>query len=289
MAYFLFVDESGHDRRKSPYEVLGGICVEDRDLWKLVCALNEAEERILGIRYSREKEEIKAKKFLKTKVFRLAKALPPIPEADRMRLSRECILQGESAGREQLAALAQAKLAFVEEALNLCLEYRCRAFASIVDIHSPVPDRSLLRKDYAYLFERFFYYLEDRSPIEQGIVVFDELDKSAAHILLDQMEAYFRNFRTGRTRSSQVIPEPFFVHSDLTSLIQIADLIAYITSWGFRLPAMKAAARPELQCFVRQVAELRYLTKRYVQNKPDFEIWSFTFIEDLRGIAERQA
>jgi len=32
MAYFLFVDESGHDQGESPYEVLGGIAVEDRDL-----------------------------------------------------------------------------------------------------------------------------------------------------------------------------------------------------------------------------------------------------------------
>ena len=41
-----------------------------------------------------------------------------------------------------------------------------------------------LRKDYAYLFERFFYFLEDNAAREQGIVVFDEAaSKPPLHIL----------------------------------------------------------------------------------------------------------
>lgn len=32
MSYLLFIDESGQDRRDSPYEVLAGISLEDRDL-----------------------------------------------------------------------------------------------------------------------------------------------------------------------------------------------------------------------------------------------------------------
>ena len=39
MAYLLFVDESGQDRHKAPYEVLAGIAVLDRDLWNLVVAV----------------------------------------------------------------------------------------------------------------------------------------------------------------------------------------------------------------------------------------------------------
>ncbi len=33
MSYMLFIDESGRDLRESPYAVLAGIAVEDRDLW----------------------------------------------------------------------------------------------------------------------------------------------------------------------------------------------------------------------------------------------------------------
>jgi hypothetical protein len=36
MAWVLFIDESGHDRKASPYEVLAGIAVRDRDLWPLI-------------------------------------------------------------------------------------------------------------------------------------------------------------------------------------------------------------------------------------------------------------
>lgn len=53
MAYFLFLDESGHDLKESPYEVLAGVSVEDRDLWNLIEAIKDAEERNFGLRYSR--------------------------------------------------------------------------------------------------------------------------------------------------------------------------------------------------------------------------------------------
>ena len=61
MAYFLFVDESGHDRRESPYEVLAGVAVRDADLWKLIVALRGAEERCFGTRYTAGTAEAKAK------------------------------------------------------------------------------------------------------------------------------------------------------------------------------------------------------------------------------------
>jgi len=40
MAYFLFVDESGYDSGPSPYGVLGGFAIEDRDVWNLIGAMN---------------------------------------------------------------------------------------------------------------------------------------------------------------------------------------------------------------------------------------------------------
>ncbi len=79
-----------------------------------------------------------------------------------------------------------------------------------------------------------------------GYVVFDELDRSQSHILLDQMEAYFIKTKKGRDRAVRIIPEPFFVHSDMSTIIQIADVLAYILSWGQAIPAMKKPGRPEL-------------------------------------------
>lgn len=76
MAYFLFVDESGQDRRDSPYEVLAGVAIEDQDLWNLIKAIQDAEFHHFGSRYSRGERELKGKKILKRKVFRHAGMLP---------------------------------------------------------------------------------------------------------------------------------------------------------------------------------------------------------------------
>ncbi|MEK7409582.1 MAG: hypothetical protein AAB225_31330 [Acidobacteriota bacterium] len=56
-----------------------------------------------------------------------------------------------------VSALAQAKLEYVREVLEICTGFRCRAFASVVDKGSPSPASDHLRKDYAYLFKRFVY------------------------------------------------------------------------------------------------------------------------------------
>lgn len=282
MAYFLFIDESGHDRKASPYEVLGGVCIHDQDLWNLVTELHNAENRIFGRRYSDGKKELKGTKILKKKVFQHAALNALVPPQEVPILAREALEDGENAGIRQWKALALAKLKYVEELFEICARFRCRAFASIVETDAHETSMDGLRKDYGFLFERFYYFLDEQAPQEQGIVVFDELEKTKSHILINQAMAYFRETATGRLRSNLVIPEPFFVHSDLTTGVQIADLIAYIVSWAFRMPQMTKPARPELDPFVRQVCNLRYRTVR-----EGHEIWSFKHITDLRTRQER--
>jgi hypothetical protein len=70
----------------------------------------------------------------------------------------------------------------------------------------------------------------------------------------------------------------------LTTLTQVADLIAYVTAWGFRLSGtLDAPAREELRPFADQVAALRYRTVREILGTPNFVVWSFAPIDDLRG------
>jgi len=288
MAYFLFVDESGQDHRESPYEVLAGIAVEDRDVWNLVKAMQEAKLRQFGVRYSAGERELKAKKLLKKKTYRQALQCPPFGDEERRQLAKACLETGQLAGKRELAALAQAKLAYVKDDFEICARFRCKAFASIVNTNSPSPNPSHLRKDYAYLFERFFYFLEDKEASPSGIIVFDELEKTQSHILLDQMDRYFQLTAKGRQRASQIIPEPFFVHSDLTTGVQIADLIAYIVSWGIRFEGMQEPARSELNDLGNQVCRLRHRAVREVADNPNYSIWSFSFITDLRAKAEKE-
>jgi hypothetical protein len=288
MAYFLFVDESGQDHKDSPYEVLAGVAIEDRNLWSMVTCLQDAEVRNFGIRYSARDREIKATKTLKAKTFRLAAQLPPIPDDERRELARRCLEAGATAGRRELTALAQAKLAYVMEVLDICARYGCRAFASIVPPNAIRPAATHLRKDYAYLLERFYYFLEDQGSATSGIVVFDELEKSQSHILVDQMDRYFKLTSKGLQRAGQIIPEPFFVHSELTTGVQVADLVAYIVSWGVRYGEMAKTARAELHELANRVCQLRYRTTRDVDGNPNFPIWSFTVIGDLRPKNERE-
>ncbi len=282
MSYFLFVDESGSDGQ-GPYETLAGVAVEDRQLWPLIQQIYSLEIEFFGRRITTGSLELKGKKILKNKVFKHASQLMDLPPDERLASANTCLGKGEThetPTRKELTALAQAKIAFVSKILETCVQFRVHAFASIVSNAASRPQSGkFLRKDYVYLFERFFYFLEDKDAI--GSIIFDELEKTRCHILHGQMEEYFRKTDKGRARSSHVIPEPLFVHSDLTTAIQLADLVAYIISWGVRLPGMTEPSRPQLMDLGQKVLNLRYNAKRQQGDKEDFVIWGFAKIDDL--------
>lgn len=298
MSYFLFIDESGFDNQDSPYQVLAGVAVRDDRLWPLVCAAQDAEITFFGRRVSKGDLELKGKKLLKAKVFRLAGQMPAFPDSVRATLASSCLDKGaETASgqctvhvsRAELTALAQAKVAFVEHLIDLFDRFDVRAFASIVPKGAPCPPRGeYLRKDYSYLFERYYNFLRPKIPErERGLVVFDELERSQCHLLVEQMALYFRATATGKMRAERVIPEPFFVHSDLTTAIQLADLVAYIVAWGLRLPAMKAPARTELSTLAEKVRGLQHVT-RQTRGGRVIVVPSFTVINDLRARCQKE-
>jgi len=284
MSWALFIDESGQDQRRSPYEVLAGIAIEDRKLWRLIRDLSDAQEEIFGLRlFEAYGSEAKAQKLLKKKVFTHAAQMPSFATDQRRTLAREILQDGTAVSRERLTALAQAKLAYVDRALDISRKAKAQAFASIVPQAAPRPAGGMLRKDYAYLFERFFYFLNSQPEDPMGYVVFDELDKSASHILLNQVSEYFLKTNKGRTRSRLIIPEPFFVHSDMTTMVQVADLMAYIISWGVRLNGMHAERRPELDDLSHKVMRLRF-----TQHTPGgYTNYGFKIINDLRAAADQ--
>ena len=288
MAWILFIDESGQPGTASPYEVLAGVAIQDRVVREVIDQLHQAEIRWFGRRYSAGSRELKGRVLLKKKVYRHRGLHVKVDTAVIPELARAALDDGALANAQMLKALATAKLNYVESVFDICAKFQCRAFASIVETDACPTTGDGLRKDYAFLFERFFYFLEDHDDREQGIVVFDELEKSQSHLLIDQMHRYFRNTRVGQQRSARIFPEPLFVHSDRTTGIQIADLVAYVISWGFRMPnRMIKPARAELSQLAGKVANLRYRAIREQGDNPQFEIWSFQHITDLRTHAER--
>lgn len=290
MAHFLFVDESGQDLKESPCEVLAGVALRDSTLWPFVNAVHKAELDCFGTRYSAGAREIKARKLLKTKVFRHAALQFSFASTKEQRdLATKVLQSGAKASLRECAALAKAKLEFVHRLFDLCAKFKFSLFACIVPKDASRPSsRNFLRKNYAYLFERFFYFLEDKRTSGAGIIVFDELEKTRSHILIQQMDSYFKRTHKGRERSEIVIPEPFFVHSDLTTGIQVADLMAYLLAWGYyKAKGRSSPARPELVEFADQGVKLAYNTSRR-QGSRRIKVWGITIIQDLRARSERE-
>jgi len=280
VSWSFFIDESGQDQKASPYEVLAALGVEDRRIWPLIRQLSDAQDHFFGMRlFEAYGREAKAQKLLNAKTFRLAGQMPPFAHAQRTRLAREALTNGSAPTRERLTALGQAKIAYCRFALELARGQKAQVFATIVPQAAPRPERAdALRKDYAYLFERVFYFLNGLEGDPMGYLVFDEIDRSACHILLGQVSNYFVRTANGRTRARLIIPEPFFVHSDLTTLVQLADIVAYVVSWGVRLRGMNAPARSELAPIAEDVLSLRF-SRRLDSGERQF---GFKVVNDLR-------
>lgn len=280
LSWALFVDESGQDRKNSPFEVLAGVAVEDRQIWSLICQLADAQQHFFGMRlFDAYGAEAKAKELLKKKTYTHAAQMDPFENEDRKRLAREVLQNGEDPTRARLTALAQAKIAYCEFVLDLARRHGARVFATMVPQSAPrPPNGDEMRKDYAFFLERYFHFLNQSPGDPMGFLVFDELDKTASHVLLGQISRYFQRTSNGRARSRLIIPEPFFVHSDLTPLVQLADIVAYVISWGLRLARMPAPTRPELDPLVDIVKRMRY----YHLTEGGHAVWGIKEIRDLR-------
>jgi hypothetical protein len=296
----LFIDESGHDHKDMPCEVLAGVAVSEQNLWNLVRAVRAAEKDHFGdyLRNLRD-EEPKAKRLLKRKRFRMALRPIDIPADNVQSLAHSALLKGKAAREArrpssnatelELVAYSRAVLDFVHEVLNIAARHGATVFAAVVDRSAPRPEPGLLRKDYVYLFERYFYFLETLPPTERGLVVFDELDKAQSHILIQQMAAYFLGTETGRFRSSRIVPEPFFVHSELTTGIFLADLTAYILGWAWCLHGQGEPCRKDLQPYVRKIRDMEFHgEKPRQQGEGVWNLRGIVSIDDLRGRFDRE-
>ncbi len=292
----LFVDESGHDQREMPCEVLAGVLIAEQNLWNLIRAIRSAEKDHFG-GYLREflLEERKAKKLLKKKRFRIAERGGSFNPGEQTELAHSLLEKGKRArlqgldrsgetGKE-LIAYSKAVLEFVHNVLDIAASFNVRVIASVVASRAPRPEPGRLRKDYVYLFERYFYFLEGMAPSERGLVVFDELDKTKSHLLVNQMTSYFLGTGTGRYRSSRIVPEPFFVHSELTTGIFLADLAAYFLGWAWRLPSkMRQPVRAELKPYADKLHGLQYHGQKPNSiGDGSLNVFGIAYIDDLRG------
>jgi hypothetical protein len=289
-----FVDESGIDLKRAPCVVLAGVSIRERDVWPMTQSFLALTSETL--RFPPEMGyEAKGSKLLTNRVFKHAQSAEALEPARRAEVIDRLLLknaQGLDANREELSALAQAKLSFVDGALDLAEKFGMTVFASIVPRDAPQQrDRAILRKDFAYLFQRIHCHVCDQDEGDHGVLIFDEQDPALSQRLMDQIHKYFRETERGQQRAERMIPMPFFVHSELTAAIQIADLIAYIINWGLRLDSMPEPARSELKPVADKIFNLRY-RGREVLPGPDWKkrgkpTYGIAYIPDLRPRSER--
>jgi hypothetical protein len=293
-----FLDESGTDHGEAPYEVLGAVAIRERDLWNYVQAIASLEREIFGMRLrdlkSKKRDSwrgLKGKHLLQRDKFRYAAQGPTI-EVARCRDMAHAFLQkgltGEPPRREEFTAYGQAVLDFVGRLRETAGRFHVKVFASMVDPAAPRPtDDEMSRRDHAFLFERFFCYLEDTSAGAQGILVFDELERSQSLQVIRRMERYFVETETGRMRSHRIIPEPFFVHSDLTTAIQTADIVCYVLNWSYRFGRMTGVTRSELGPYLERIKPLIYKRVPDEENGQGHTVYGVTYVDDLRPRSER--
>ena len=292
MAWLFFIDESGHDHRSTPYEVHGGFAVHASQLWPFVQEMQKLEIRCFGCRLHEFGKEIKGRALLGRDPFKFAGQGSPFPGGDRRRLCRSFLDKGRrkaSPNRDEFTSYGQACLRMAEGVFELLEVHGAVLMASAIPRGVVRPPNfrfdDYLRKDLVYLLERLFYFLEEEGNREHGILVMDETDKHQDRRFVAQMEAYFTRTETGRQRTERIVPNPFFVSSDMTYAVQAADLCIYCVNWGFRLPSrgMDAERREEIaDMFGRKLANLQF-QGRGSRGGRAFESYGVVYVPDPYG------
>lgn len=254
MSWLLFLDESGHDRKVMPYEVRGGIALHAAELWPFVRAVQRLELDAFGSELAQYRKELKGAKLLDKDRFKWAAQGPWMAGEERRKHCRAFLTKGlekKTPSRDEFTAYGQGCLEIARGLFQTLTDRRAELFAVAIPKTTTKPDtyqaEEYLRKDQVFLLERLFYFLEREQ--EHGLLVMDEVEKTADRHFVRQLHRYFAQTVTGRYRSQWIVPSPFFVASDMASPVQAADLCIYCVNWGFRIPTlgMDAAGRPEIE------------------------------------------
>jgi len=287
MSYLLAMDESGHDHRTMPYEVRGGIALHATKVWPFVQAMRNLEESSFGDQLHRYKVEIKGHTLLDKRKFKWAMQGDPMEHVARRKHALAFLNRGaqnQSPTRQEFTAYGQACLIMARGIFELLNSHGAVLFAVAIpkSIQKPATYEAeeYLRKDHVFLLERYFYFLETKS--EAGLLVLDETEKSQDRNFVRRLERYFTRTQTGRFRAARIVPAPFFVSSDMTPLIQAADVCVYALNWGFRLPSsgMNEAVRDEIDSeFSPWIRRLRF-EMHGEDEAGKYRVYGVTFVSD---------
>ena len=288
MSWLLFMDESGHDHKQMPYEVRGGVAIQDRRVWPFIRAVISLEEDCFGVRLDEYGKEFKGAKLLDRDRVKWATQDPPQKDEQRKRNARAFLskgLQKQSPKRDEFTGYGQACFEMAQGIFRLLRDHDARLFASVIPrgVKPPVDSTAedYLRKDHVYLFERFYYFVSRRQ--EQGLLVLDQVEEEHDMRFVRRLERYFVRTVKGSQRADWIVPAPLFSSSYLSIPIQVADVCIYCLNWGYRVPrGMDRPTRPEIERdFGGWIDRLKF--KELKKGNPKRWRYGIVFIENPYG------
>ncbi len=254
MSILLFLDESGHDHKNAPYEIRGGIALRAERLWPFVRDIKRLEVACFGVSLHRYQGELKGHRLLDRHRFQWANQESPLEDLARRKYALSFLNKGvqkQPPTRMEFTAYGQACIEMVRGVFETLHNHGARIFAVAIprSVEKPATFQAeeYLRKDFVFLLERFFYFLEEEN--ETGLLVMDQTDQAEDRRFVVGLERYFTRTQPGLFRTARIVPSPFFVSSDMAYPVQIADVCIYCINHAFRLPSqgMDAPTREEVK------------------------------------------
>jgi hypothetical protein len=291
-----FVDESGTEREGSPYVVLACVSIREDKVWPLALAQRRLKQQFLtsfepAMTRPQESQEPKSSDLLRKQAFKLAGPRPWLSDEEIESLvARARSKKGMPLDPRELTAANQGKIRYAEEVLDLCRSADMRVFATVTEKNAPAPRlRDFLGKDFSFLFQRIYAYLDQEAREQHGILVFDERDDAFCKSLIDQMHRYFSGTVNGQIRAARIVPTPFFARSHLMPALEVADLVAYIVNWAFRAgPALNAPKRDELVYLALKIKQMQFEGTRVDRFAvTEVPLWGIQYIRDPRPRSEQ--
>ena len=265
MSWLLFIDESGHDHKNMPLEVRGGIALHISKLFDFIRDWEKAIKHCFG-GITHKHKEIKGHRLLDKDRFKWAALQKDLSQKDRWEGIKK-FLANDGAGNGDFAAYGQASLLMAHCIFRLLKKHEAKVFACAIPKGAKAPQnfdltetKNFLRKDHVFLFQRFFYFLEEKQ--EHGLIIMDESEKQNDRRFVARVTDYFTKSRPGRDMCKWIVPAPLFVASDMAVGVQAADVCIYCINWGFRPNNWNYEARGEISEYCRRyISQLRHDTE----------------------------
>lgn len=256
MSWLLFIGEPSHKIYPRPYNVLSALAVEDINVWDLIKKLEIAQMQYFGRHLNHDDME----HFCKNS-----------GSVDQLTSSLEYTENQTNISKEKWSA-------YFLFATHLARDYDVKAFAMITSADSSkVVFTGRLRKDYSYLFERFYNFLNSLSNGNIGMIVMEGTKSDDAIIKKNNITEYFLKTNNGRIRSKLIMPEPLMANGYIDKIFQLTQLLGFVVSWGVRLQGMTVPRRHDLNDLVAAFNNMRFSYRLQNGNKD----WSFKFISDV--------